>query len=49
MRIGFNIIDLSSGLKGVLATVNNINEPIMAKYKFNLKDIHKITILSITL
>ncbi|MGI6482445.1 MAG: nucleoside-triphosphatase [Methanobacterium sp.] len=41
VRIGFNIIDFNSGLKGVLTNVNNINGLLMGKYKVISNDINK--------
>lgn len=47
MRTGFNIIDISSGKKGILSSVHNNNRPsgpMVGKYKVNLNDIRKIAI-----
>lgn len=43
-RTGFNIIDIASGRKGILARIYNTTGPIVGKYKVNLNDIHEIGI-----
>lgn len=42
-RIGFHIVDLSDGKKGVLATVGG-KGPSVGRYKVNLKDMHIVGI-----
>lgn len=41
-RSGFSIIDISSGLKGVLASVHNTTGPMVGKYTVNINDIMEI-------
>lgn len=40
-RIGFNIIDIKNGLKGVLASVD-VEGPKFGKYRINLQDLDQI-------
>jgi len=46
-RTGFNIIDIASWRKGILASIHNTNGPLVGKYKVNLKDIQEIGISSL--
>lgn len=43
-RTGFNIIDIASCRKGILASIHNTKGPLVGKYKVNLKDIQEIGI-----
>ena len=42
VRVGFEILDLTSGKHGWLAHVNQQNGPIVGKYHVNLDDLDKI-------
>lgn len=46
-RVGFEIIDLLTGQKGMLAHVNQREGPRVSKYRVNLQDLAKIGIGSI--
>lgn len=41
-RWGFEIVDLSSGEKGILAAVDIKEGPVVGKYRVNLKDLDEI-------
>jgi len=42
IRVGFEILDISSQKRGLLAHVNQQNGPQLSKYRINLNDIKKI-------
>jgi nucleoside-triphosphatase len=46
-RTGFNIIDISSGRKGILASIHCTSGPVIGKYRVNLNDIQEIGISSL--
>jgi len=46
-RTGFNLIDIASMQKGVLASTNNTKGPIVGKYRVNLDDINNIGVLAL--
>lgn len=46
-RTGFNIIDIASGQKGILASIHNTTGPMVGRYKVSLNDIQEIGIYSL--
>ena len=46
-RTGFEIIDIASRRKGLLASTHNIKGPSVGKYRVNLDDINKIGVLAL--
>lgn len=46
-RTGFNIIDIASMQKGVLASTHNTIGPTVGKYRVNLDDINDIGVLAL--
>ncbi len=46
-RLGFEIVDLASGTRGILAHVNQKEGPRVSKYKVNLQDLMEIGVGSI--
>lgn len=46
-RTGFEIIDIASRQKGLLASTHNIKGPSVGKYRVNLDDIDKIGVLAL--
>jgi len=46
-RTGFEIIDIASRQKGLLASTHNIKCPSVGKYRVNLDDIDKIGVLAL--
>ncbi len=47
-RVGFEILDLSSGRRGWLAHVNQKNGPQVGKYRVNIEDLNSIGAQAIT-
>ena len=47
-RVGFEILDLSSGRRGWLAHVNQKNGPQIGKYRVNIEDLNTIGAQAIT-
>ncbi len=46
-RTGFHILDIASGRKGILASVQGDKGPTIGKYRVNLEDIREIGVLSL--
>lgn len=46
-RTGFNIIDIASLRKGILASTQNSEGPAVGKYKVNLDDIRDVGVLAL--
>lgn len=46
-RIGFEIIDVASNNKGILASINLLEGPMVGKYRVNLEDLERIAIPAI--
>jgi len=46
-RTGFNIIDLASGRKGILASINNTKGPSVGRYRVNLDEINDVGVLAL--
>lgn len=47
MRTGFNIIDITSRRKGILASTHNTKGPTVGKYRVNLDDIKDIGVFAL--
>lgn len=47
VRVGFEIVDLATGMKGWLAHINQTVGPIVGKYRVNLSDLNNIGVNSI--
>lgn len=48
-RVGFEIVDMASGKRGVLSHVNQREGPRISKYRVNLKDLNDIGVSAIKL
>ncbi|MEM2933382.1 MAG: NTPase [Methanocellales archaeon] len=46
-RVGFEIVDIATGKKGILAHVNQKEGPIVGKYKVNLRDLNEVGVEAI--
>lgn len=46
-RVGFEIVDIATGKKGILAHVNQEHGPAVGKYRVNLKDLNEVGVEAI--
>ena len=46
-RTGFNIIDIASRRKGILASIHNTKGPIIGRYRINIGEINDVGVLAL--